>query len=34
VFDGGLYIADTNNHRILRGDPKTGALEEIRLSGE
>ncbi len=29
-----LFIADTNNHRILRGDPKTGALAEITLSGE
>jgi len=29
-----VIVADTNNHRILCGDPATGALEEIRLSGE
>jgi len=29
-----VVIADTNNHRLLRGDPKTGRLEEIHLSGE
>jgi thiol-disulfide isomerase/thioredoxin len=29
-----VVIADTNNHRILRGDPRTGRLEEIPLSGE
>jgi len=30
--DGGrLLIADTNNHRILSGDPATGALEELPL---
>jgi len=34
VFDGRVIIADTNNHRILSGDPATGALEEIRLAGE
>jgi len=26
-----LLIADTNNHRILRGNPATGALEELPL---
>ncbi|MCI0568777.1 MAG: hypothetical protein L0170_15460 [Acidobacteria bacterium] len=26
-----LYIADTNNHRILKGDPVTGRLEELVL---
>ncbi len=26
---GAVLIADTNNHRILRGDPATGALEEL-----
>lgn len=31
VAGGKLLIADTNNHRILKGDPITGALEEIRL---
>jgi thiol-disulfide isomerase/thioredoxin len=34
VSGDSVYIADTNNHRILRGDPKTGALEEVRLKGE
>jgi len=29
-----VFIADTNNHRILRGDARTGTLEEITLSGE
>ncbi len=28
---GRLYIADTNNHRILKGDPATGCLEELVL---
>ncbi len=29
-----VFIADTNNHRVLRGNPRTGNLEEITLSGE
>ena len=29
-----LLIADTNNHRILKGDPETGALEELPLLAE
>ncbi len=29
---GKLLIADTNNHRILRGDPRTGILEELTLA--
>ena len=29
-----VVIADTNNHRVLRGNPQTGGLEEITLSGE
>jgi thiol-disulfide isomerase/thioredoxin/DNA-binding beta-propeller fold protein YncE len=32
VWDGRVYIADTNNHRILSGDPSTGALEELVLT--
>jgi thiol-disulfide isomerase/thioredoxin len=31
VLDGKIYIADTNHHRILRGDISGGALEEVRL---
>ncbi len=27
-----LMVADTNNHRLLRGDPATGALEEVPLA--
>jgi len=34
VANGRLIRRDTNNHRILSGDPMTGGLEEIRLSGE
>jgi hypothetical protein len=26
-----VLIADTNNHRLLRGDPATGALQELPL---
>ncbi|HEY3174467.1 MAG TPA: thioredoxin-like domain-containing protein [Candidatus Polarisedimenticolia bacterium] len=29
VAGGRVLIADTNNHRLLRGDPATGALEEL-----
>src|SRR4029077_6292413 len=29
-----VFIADTNNHRVLRGDPRTGDLKEVTLSGE
>ncbi len=32
VADGKLLIADTNNHRILRGDPHTGRLEQLTLA--
>ncbi len=32
VANGSVIIADTNNHRLLRGDPATGALEEFPLS--
>jgi thiol-disulfide isomerase/thioredoxin len=28
---GWLYIADTNNHRILKGDPASGRLQELEL---
>ncbi len=28
-----LFIADTNNHRIIRLDPKTGAWKEIMIDG-
>jgi DNA-binding beta-propeller fold protein YncE len=31
VAQGQVFIADTNNHRILRGDPNTGVLEEFEL---
>jgi thiol-disulfide isomerase/thioredoxin len=31
VADGGVLIADTNNHRLLRGGPATGSLEELAL---
>ncbi len=31
VHDGRLIIADTNNHRLLRGDPGTGTLEVLSL---
>jgi len=29
-----VLIADTNNHRILKGDPETGALEALPLIAE
>jgi len=32
VAGGKLLIADTNNHRILRGDPYTGRLEQLTLA--
>jgi sugar lactone lactonase YvrE len=32
VLGGDVIIADTNNHRLLRGDPRTGTLEELRLA--
>lgn len=28
-----LFIADTNNHRIVVADPETGALREVRING-
>ncbi|MDQ3932127.1 MAG: redoxin domain-containing protein, partial [Actinomycetota bacterium] len=31
--DGGLLVADTNNHRVVRVDPGTGAVEVIRIHG-
>ncbi len=31
VDRGRVLVADTNNHRLLRGDPATGALEELPL---
>ena len=35
AFDGErLYIADTNHHRILVGDPSGGNLQELQLEGE
>jgi thiol-disulfide isomerase/thioredoxin len=27
--NGSIFIADTNNHRVLRADPATGALEDL-----
>ena len=32
VVEGVVLIADTNNHRILRGDPGTGRLSEFTLT--
>jgi len=34
VDGASVFIADTNNHRVLRGDSRTGVLVEITLSGE
>ncbi len=34
VVDGRVLIADTNNHRILKGDPASGTLEELPLLAE
>ena len=31
VAGGKVLVADCNNHRVLRGDPRTGALEELQL---
>ena len=31
VAGGKLYIADTNHHRILRGDVEGGPLEELKI---
>lgn len=32
VAGADLFIADTNNHRILKGDPATGVLTELNLT--
>jgi thiol-disulfide isomerase/thioredoxin/DNA-binding beta-propeller fold protein YncE len=34
VSEGKVWIADTNNHRILRGDPSSGALEVLPIHAE
>ena len=32
VVEGVVLIADTNNHRILKGDPETGRLSEFTIT--
>jgi hypothetical protein len=31
VAGSSLYIADTNNHRIRRGETRTGSLETLDI---
>jgi hypothetical protein len=33
LLDGEILIADTNNHRLRVGDPRTGALRDFPVEG-